>query len=146
MGISEERQAILDAARSYLGVRWLHQGRSRKFGIDCVGLPLLVGIELGYMDVSLTSANYPRRPDSTFIPLFREYLDFVKPADAQEGDILVFADGGHPCHCGFKSNSNEVPALIHSHALDRSVVESQLAVVIPGLGKPVFTFKFRGLT
>lgn len=146
MGLSAERQAVVDTARSFIGVKWRHQGRSREFGLDCVGLPLLVGMELGYMNVSLKPANYPRRPDSTFIPLFREYLDFVKPADAKDGDILVFADGGYPCHCGFLATLDGVPTVIHSHAMDRAVVESQLEVVTPSLGKPVFRFKFRGLT
>ncbi len=145
MGVSKERTAIIDAARSYIGAPWRHQGRSRESGIDCVGLPLLVGIELGYMDKGLTSANYPRRPNNTFIPLFREYLDTVIPADQQAGDILVFAESGHPCHCGFLSRTVHGLTVIHAHAYDRKVLEEPLETATVYLGKPVFRFKFKGL-
>ena len=145
MEINEARPAIVEAARSYLGVRWRHQGRTREHGIDCVGLPLLVGIELGYMSSGLSPARYPRRPNNTFIPLFREYLDSVVPANQQLGDILVFADSGHPCHCGILAENIGGLTLIHAHANDRSVVEEPLDRVIEYLGKPVFRFKYKGL-
>lgn len=145
MEISNARNTVIDVARSYLGVPWRHQGRSREHGIDCVGLPLLVGIDLGYMDKGLTSANYPRRPNNTFIPLFREYLDTVLPAEQQVGDILVFAESGHPCHCGFLSQNVHGPTVIHAHANDRKTIEELLEHTTGYLGKPVFRFKFKGL-
>lgn len=37
---------IAEQARTYLGVKWKHRGRSRK-GIDCAGLPLCVYADLG---------------------------------------------------------------------------------------------------
>lgn len=145
MAISAERQTILDWARSFLGVSWKHQGRSRAAGIDCVGLPLLVGIEMGYMEESLRAANYPKRPNNTLIPLFHEYLEFVRPGDRKPGDIMVFADSGHPCHCGFLGHRGGLDTVIHAHAHDRQVVEEPMTAAIQYLGKPVYTFKFKGL-
>ncbi len=145
MEITLERQAVIDAARLYIGTPWRHQGRNRDSGIDCVGLPLLVGIELGYMNSNLGPANYPRRPNNTFIPLFRDHLTVVIPADQQVGDILVFADSGHPCHCGFLSETLFGFSLIHAHANDRKVIEEQIDRAVGYLGKPVFRFKFKGL-
>jgi len=145
MEISQARNDIVDLARTYIGVPWRHQGRTREDGVDCVGLPLLVGIELDYMKKELSPANYPRRPNNTFIPLFKEYLDAVIPAKQTLGDILVFADSGHPCHCGFMSQTQFGPTIIHAHANDRRVIEEPLARAVGYLGKPVFRFKFKGI-
>ena len=41
--------AIIAAARSWLGVPWRHQGRTRQ-GVHCAGLVVLVGRELGLAD------------------------------------------------------------------------------------------------
>ena len=41
-----DSQAIIDAAREYLGTKFLHQGRSLR-GIDCAGLIYLTGKRLG---------------------------------------------------------------------------------------------------
>ena len=126
MGI--ERTDIVEAARRFLGAPWRHQGRSLKYGIDCVGLPLLVGIELGYMDPELiTQANYSRRPTNELIPLFKVYLDVVLPRNEQPGDVVVFADSGYPCHCGILTSDSTV---IHAHALDRKVIEQPLNVAV----------------
>ena len=38
--------AIVAAARTWLGVPWRHQGRTRQ-GVDCAGLVVLVGRGLG---------------------------------------------------------------------------------------------------
>lgn len=40
------RAQIVEEARSYLGTKWLHQGRTRD-GVDCAGLVACVGNALG---------------------------------------------------------------------------------------------------
>ncbi len=144
LDMSDERAAILDVARSYIGVKWRHQGRTREHGIDCVGLPLLVGTELNHMD-HLLPANYPRRPNQTFIPIFKNYLELVTVSQEQWGDILVFAASGHPCHCGILAFRNGVMTVVHAHAAERMVFEETLESTERYIGKPVYTFKFKGL-
>lgn len=43
----DERGAFIQAARSYLGTPWRHQGRSRR-GIDCGGLVALAMRDIGH--------------------------------------------------------------------------------------------------
>lgn len=43
---------IVTEARSWLGVRWKHQGRDRE-GIDCVGLPGEIGRAKGLIDFDI---------------------------------------------------------------------------------------------
>jgi cell wall-associated NlpC family hydrolase len=42
-----DRQHIVDTARGWLGVPYRHQGRRKDKGVDCVGLIIGVGAELG---------------------------------------------------------------------------------------------------
>lgn len=54
------RQQLVYTARSFIGCKFSHQGRSRKHGIDCGGLILLAGRELGLTDLEeLGYAAYP---------------------------------------------------------------------------------------
>lgn len=45
------RQQIVEAARSYCGAKYTHQGRSRERGLDCGGLILVVARELGLSEL-----------------------------------------------------------------------------------------------
>jgi cell wall-associated NlpC family hydrolase len=47
------REQIVEEARKYLGVRFRHQGRTVA-GIDCAGLILNVGNDLGLIEYSET--------------------------------------------------------------------------------------------
>ena len=141
MTISKDH--VVHLARGFLGVKWKHQGRTSEHGIDCVGLPVMVGQLMNLWEP--IPAQYPRRPDGTFVKNFREHLVFVRPSDRQDGDVLVFSEGGHPCHCGISSTMNNEPSVIHSHAGMRKVVEQTLDSALPLIGKPVFTFRYPGV-
>lgn len=54
-----EREALVLAARAYIGVRWQHQGRTAR-GLDCAGLVMVALRSLGRKPVD--SIGYPRRP------------------------------------------------------------------------------------
>ena len=79
-------EAFVAAARSLLGVPWVHQGRTER-GVDCVGLVVLslraVGIE------APLAADYGRLQDYRQA---RRYLeDFCERVGAPEaGDIVLF--------------------------------------------------------
>lgn len=50
------------AARSYMGVRWQHQGRTRH-GIDCLGLPICTTHDLGLSTFDVS--GYSTSPDGS---------------------------------------------------------------------------------
>jgi cell wall-associated NlpC family hydrolase len=52
------RTDIVAAARTYLGVPWRHQGRTRA-GLDCAGLIVMVARDLALSDYDSTA--YGRR-------------------------------------------------------------------------------------
>jgi cell wall-associated NlpC family hydrolase len=78
--------AFLAAARGYLDVPWVHQGRTER-GMDCVGLIVLAARAAG-LDVPLT-ADYGRMQD--FMQARRYLEDFCDRVGSPEiGDIVLF--------------------------------------------------------
>lgn len=59
MVLDQSQRRLLDAARSYLGVKWRHRGRSR-VGVDCGGLPWVMYAECG--EVLPDRRDYGRDP------------------------------------------------------------------------------------
>jgi cell wall-associated NlpC family hydrolase len=134
-----KKEDIVAAARSWLGVPWRHQGRTRQ-GVDCAGLVVLVGRELGLADYDTHA--YSRRPEGQgFVQHFRAAMDGIPLPEARLGDVLVFADTAYPCHCGFLTEKLGQPHLLHAHALRRKVIEEPYAGEWPA--KVKFAFRFR---
>ena len=87
--------AIVAAARVWLGVPWRHQGRTRQ-GVDCAGLVVLVGRGLGLADYD--TCAYGRRPEGQgFVQHFRAAMDGLSLPEAGPGDVLM-ADQGATVH------------------------------------------------
>lgn len=74
-------EEIVAAARSWVGTRYSHQQRLKQVGVDCVGLILGVGLELGIMG-SDTDRLFAR---------FRGYSRVPNPRRMQEG-MELFLD------------------------------------------------------
>lgn len=117
---------IVTAARSYMGVRWLHQGRSRE-GIDCAGLVLKVAHELGLTEFD--TADYaPQATDETMLALCSEHMQPVEFADLRPGDVVVMAydDNRHLAFVGDYLYGGL--SLIHAYSqAPRRVVEHRFA-------------------
>ena len=84
------RARIVEAARSYLGTPFVHQGRVRDVGIDCAGLVIEVARELEIRSVEIT--GYGREPDEEqFRRLLRQYMTPIGWDQVEAGDVLTFA-------------------------------------------------------
>lgn len=139
------RADVLAEAEKFIGVRWVHQGRSFEHGIDCIGLPSLVALNLGLVQ-ELARADYPRRPNGSFLTRFRETaLIEILPSEAQPGDVLVFVDQAAPCHCGILTTLYGEPAVVHAHAAARKVTIETLATATQAVGVWTHAFKFPNL-
>lgn len=94
--IEYERNAFIEALRSYLGVPWRHAGRGRT-GVDCVGLLACAGADAGLPEAAaLPPATYGRGYDgAALIAAIRRH---AVPVTAPEpGDIVRLAG---PTHVG----------------------------------------------
>ncbi len=137
------RDLVVAEARRWLGVRWVHQGRS-EHGIDCVGLVVKVARALNISDYDFK--GYPRDPVAgEFVGHFLAGGGTRIPIpNAQPADLMVFRDNTFPCHVGIVAAWDDGPTLIHAHAARRKVVEERMvgdwgkqwvaAFAMPGVG------------
>lgn len=109
---------VIAVARSWVGVRFLHQGRTRN-GIDCIGLALAVGEELELLPAGVDQRNYARHPSSSL--LVEEISKVCTPAGvAEPASLLVIAWGRDPYHVAICTG----PTMIHASYSARKVVEN----------------------
>lgn len=139
------RNDVVELARHYKGVRWVHQGRSIS-GIDCAGLIIVVGNELGL--INYQADGYARRTNGTqFSDYFHDAGLIPKQlAHAKPGDIILTKDHAHPSHCGFYTNLNGQPGFIHAFIRRRMVVEDYYSHGVPSWqSKATHCFSFPGV-
>lgn len=106
--------ALVDAARGWLGVRWRHLGRSRT-GVDCIGLVLLALRDCGIHIPD--PAPYTREPQGTrLLDGIQQHARRVEKAEP--GDVLLFRLGLYGGHVGIASAHpvHGLPAVIHAYA------------------------------
>jgi hypothetical protein len=118
---------FIESARSYMDIRWRHQGRSR-MGVDCVGLVICsladIGVEVPDM------RGYRRSPD----PIFVEHIrNNSLPAEGPlPGTLGIFRDGTQPCHVGIFATMHGEVSLIHAYAGVGKVLEEVFIHDWPG--------------
>lgn len=122
----EQRAQLVREARSYLGVRWRHQGRSRQ-GVDCVGLLIAAFRSTGVEP--LDAVGYGRVPyKSKLEEMLRANLGEPIPKEQMRaGDVVLMKWNGAPSHVGLLS---DYPlggfALIHAFLQNKCVVEHRM--------------------
>ena len=135
------REEVVEEARSWIGTRWRHQGRTRH-GIDCAGLVIVVAQKFGLQDTN--PVDYPRRTSGDkFVTYFRAAgMVDIPYSERRPGDVVLVQDHGLPCHCGFFSIKRGVDHYIHGYAIRRQVVEEPIA---PWLPKVTHVLRFPGI-
>ena len=116
-----KRDKIVAAARGWLGTRWHHQGRLKGVGVDCAGLIVCVGKELGL--TSFDTTGYGHRPDSRELEeICHTNMKAIAIAKARAGDVLLIEVDKMPQHLAFKTDIG----MIHAFAPLRRVVEHRI--------------------
>lgn len=130
MGRQYSAEKAIAEARSYVGCKWRHRGRSR-FGIDCIGL-LVASMAAGGVEMR-DRRDYGRTPwmDGLEQEMRDHFGDPIPLADAQPGDVVLMRwdDRSEPSHVGILADSRHARlALIHSYSLTQ-VIEHDLDTV-----------------
>ena len=94
------RAEVVAAARAWAGTPWIHQQRIKGVGVDCVGLVIGVGRELGLCAPDFDVNGYGRRPDGTLLAQCAQLMRPIPRNAMQAGDVLVIATDSDPCHMG----------------------------------------------
>lgn len=139
------REDVQRLARTWLGVRWRHQGRSALAGVDCAGLVLLVGKALGCVPEDYDEHGYSRAPDGWSLKAPFELFCQEKPISARRpGDIILLRGNSvFPCHVAIMSTKYGVEHVIHASTTHRKVVEEPYQHDLPG--NTTHCFEFPGL-
>mgnify|MGYP000308850099 CR=1 FL=1 len=123
--LTAQQRDTVATARSYLGTRWLHQGRTRE-GIDCIGLVIEVAKHVKGWTYDIT--DYARQAtDETMLNLCHHHLEAKGLHEVQPGDVLIMAfdHQRHAAIVGDYPAPHEV-SIIHAYATSRAVVEQRL--------------------
>lgn len=102
-------------ARSYIGTKWVHRGRSR-FGIDCIGL-VVAAVQAGGAEF-VDRKDYGRTPWRNGLERELE-ARFGRPLEyhaAADGDVVMmrWTDKMAPSHVGIIASGKNGKTLIHS--------------------------------
>ena len=116
-----EPEAIVAAARSWLGTPWRHQGRLKGVAVDCAGLVVGVGRELGLL--AFDTRAYGRIPDGQRLRALCDQHLAPKPvAEIMPGDVLLRFTR-HPQHLALAGDRGAPFSLIHAYAEAGACVE-----------------------
>ncbi len=119
------RARIVSAARARSNQPWSHHGRGVG-GLDCAGMPIEIGRELGFAPVELR--DYPRQPNGNLVPLCDRYLKRKAVRDLAPGDMVVMQWEGEPQHIGLIADYRHGGlSLVHASNRVGKVVEHRLS-------------------
>jgi NlpC/P60 family putative phage cell wall peptidase len=144
---------VVKAARTYVGTPFRHQGRIRDLAIDCVGLVLCVGEDLGLVDRAgvpfhrLDYPDYAAQPTDRFVLEELRRRAIVKPAGAplEPGDLLAIRVPSLPCHAAVVADRAGQLYMIHAYdSGPRQCVEHILSPA--WRSRAVGVFQFPGVT
>jgi len=113
---------IINKAKEYIGTPFMHQGRVKGSGVDCLGLLLCVGRELGIYNKEWL--DYSKTPDSdVMLDVMRNDVEEKEIKDMQHGDIMLFNVAGACQHLGFYCIENGLEYIIHAYQPVGKVVQ-----------------------
>lgn len=120
-------QGLIAEARTYLGVPWKHQGRTKN-GVDCVGFLILSFL---HMRVHIDEIRgYGRKPNGKQLKDIMDSqpnLTCVNPPYSP-GDVVLFRIRKDPQHVALLTGTKDKLYMIHSYnGGDRKVVEHNFA-------------------
>lgn len=137
---SDIRSRIVREAKHFVGVRFVHQGRTCH-GVDCAGLLYcvfnsVIGIDDDY-------SMYPAKQTSAMVfRRMRNYADRIPKPEAGPGDVILMHFQGSSTHLGILTDTGVV------HADDRMgrVIEHSIDEdSVLGSGRVVAYFRMRGV-
>ena len=111
---------IVEQARTYIGTKFKDKGRSRKQGIDCIGLCICVLHDLNITKDDYTAYGRYPKPNQARKVLYN-YFDKVSINDIEPGDILYIRMHELPQHFAIYTGYS----IIHAFQMVGKCVESR---------------------
>lgn len=128
---TELRAALVANARTYIGCRYRHQGRTRAHGLDCLGLLIANARDFGFaFGLMETDDAYSLVPDSDYFVsrLSEEMVVLPDWRAALPADVLLtrWQPTNPPTHLGLVAlNETDNVVCVHSSRQMRRVVDNR---------------------
>jgi len=116
-----------EAARKYLGVKFLHQGRNPQVGIDCVGLVVLAASDCGIPVWHYDHTGYSKDPANGQLEARLKTAFGDSKEDIQPGDVVSIDFRGATRHLAVVGQADDGLTLIHTSSSSGRVSEHRLA-------------------
>ena len=121
-------ESVITEARSWVGVKFRHQGRTRE-GMDCAGLLLYVARELELS--SIEPPPYRRVParvgNSTIQATCETHMRSIDARYMGPGDVALFAFFGRPWHLAIVAPYGTAElSIVHAYEPAGRVVQTRL--------------------
>lgn len=127
---------VVNTARSYVGTKFVHQGRLRNAGIDCLGLLICVGREVGVASAYPDPRDYKLAPDTDAMRRgLCAHLMPVPFSERQLGDVLWFRAPLSPQHLGIISKLEPLTVIHASNAI--TLMRCLEQILVHGQSGPV---------
>jgi NlpC/P60 family putative phage cell wall peptidase len=138
---------VVNEARTWLGTRWQHQAMLKGIAVDCVGLIVGVGRELGLLADFDHHApryrGYGRQPKpEMMLAGCDEHFDRVAFEDLQLGDLILMRVEKDPQHFAIVTKLDPL-YIIHSYTQTNAVTEHGIDEA--WRSRFVRAYRFRGL-
>lgn len=128
---AELRAALVANARTYVGTRYRHQGRTRAHGLDCLGLLVASAQDFQFdFTLNVEDGSYSMDPDGYYLQerLSQEMIALPSWRAALPGDVLVMRWHVErpPQHVGIVSSIGPDNLIcVHASRHVRQVVETR---------------------
>lgn len=125
------RSQFICAARRWLGVPWVHQGRNR-LGVDCIGLLLVTCWQLHLTDYDVRGYGLFPRAD-----WMQAEFDAILPRvdEAQPGDVVLLRLAKRLLHVGIRTEHGVIHAWGGKRVVEvRTPWPVAVAYSVPGVG------------
>jgi cell wall-associated NlpC family hydrolase len=125
---AEESAAFIAAARSLVNrVRFRHQGRIPKTGLDCAGLPQWAMTQVGRPVWDLTAYGTEPHKDGLYGAMVHNMGEPVSLESMRGGDVVLMRFKGAPRHVGIITQlADGRLGLLHVHSENKIVSEHGL--------------------
>lgn len=141
--MSFTRQQVVDTARQWIGTPYRHQGRTKGRYVDCIGLIVGVGADLGATVIA--PDDYSDSPSGAMLmekarDQFDEVTDRTHPLP---GDIMVLWgwNRNEPQHFAIRAEYGGRATMIHAFSKRKQVVEHGIDPFWEKRLMALFTFK-----
>jgi cell wall-associated NlpC family hydrolase len=103
----------VNESRSWIGTQWENNQRVKAIGVDCTGLLIGIGINVGFLPSNFTIDNYHRiARGRSLLSVLERYLAPVARKELAIADIIAFDHLNTITHVGIVSGEN---LFIHAH-------------------------------